>query len=81
MGDVIKLKRPRDKHLRGLARDSYTDAVKSVGKPRAVVIIAMGSDGKFASRAVYDIDSIQEFDVYARAEALMNQYKQACIAD
>lgn len=73
MGDVIKLRRPRNRHIRGLARDSYTDALRSVGEPRAIVIVAMGKDGAFASRIVYDIDTMEEFDVYARAEALMSK--------
>lgn len=78
MGNVFRFKKPRQVHLKGAARDSYSEAVRSVGKPLWVVIVACGRDGRFASRTVYDEDT-QPFDVYSRTEALMNKHKAECI--
>lgn len=79
MGEVVKLKRQRNQTIKGAARETYSEAVNAVGKIKAVAIIAMGEDGTFASRIVFDQTTMQEFDVYARAGALMEDYKLKCI--
>lgn len=78
MADILQFKKPRQTHLRGAARQSYSDALKSVGKPRAVIIVALGMDGSFATRVVYDAEKMEEFDVYARGEALLGDHKRGC---
>lgn len=79
MGTVYKFKRPRNKTIKGHARECLTDAVKATGEPRAVVIVSLGCDGSFAVRTAFNED-MQQFDVYARAEALVAREKSQCIA-
>lgn len=80
MAQVLKFKRPRTKHIKGHARECLTDALQSVGKPKAIVIVAIGQDGHFAIRSAYD-EEMQPFDIYARAEALAGNEKQRCIEE
>jgi hypothetical protein len=72
MGEVVRLF-PRKKHLRGHARDCVTDAMRGVTKPLAVVIVALGENGEYNLRAVNDRAKIQDFDMYARAGAIIDK--------
>jgi hypothetical protein len=75
MGEVVRLF-PRKKHLRGHIRDSLTDALKdTTGKPIAAVIVVLGTDGSYSLRAAHDLGAIQDFDMFARAEAAIVKEK------
>lgn len=80
MGDLLAFKRPRNKTIRGHARECLTEAIQASGEPRAIVIIVMGKQGEFAIRSAYS-EEMQQFDVYARAGAIAEREKMACIAD
>lgn len=74
MGDVVKFSRPRKGTIRGAARSMLTEAMDSVGKVHAVVIVAISSDGSFAMRSA-NYDSIADFDMYARAGSVIDREK------
>jgi hypothetical protein len=74
MGEVVRLF-PRKKHLRGHIRDSLTDALKDAGKPIAAVVVVLGADGSYALRATHGLGEIQDFDMFARAEAAIVKEK------
>ena len=74
MSEVVRLKRPRNETVRGVARQLVTEATRQVKDPSAVVVIAMNaSTGEYAVRMTNDRDTISPIDVYGRAIALMNQ--------
>lgn len=70
MGEVVKFRRPRRQTVRGIAREQMTEAVRSVGEPDAIVVIALGANGSFAIRAASKIDGIKDFDMFSRARAI-----------
>lgn len=78
MGEVVKLKRPRKGTIRGAARSMLTEALDGVGKPHAVVIVAIGLDGTFSIRSA-NYESIADFDMYARAASVVEREKQRLI--
>lgn len=80
MGEVVKLKRPRKGTIRGAARSMLTEALDSVGAAHAVVIVTIGVDGRFAVRSA-NYDSIQDFDMYARAGSVIDRRLRALVDD
>lgn len=75
MGEVIRLRRPRKDTLRRAARESLTQALGANPKPQAVVIVVLAADGTFAMRSANDRAEISDFDMYARAEAVLTREK------
>lgn len=81
MGEVVRLRRPRNKTIKGHARACLTEALRSSGKPVAVVVVVLGSDGKFALRTASDQQAIQDFDMYSRAGALCDKERLRLVDD
>jgi hypothetical protein len=75
MGEVLKLRRPRGETIKGAARKDLTGAMRAVGKCTGVVMVALGEDGKFALRHLNVGDENHDFDVYARAGAVIDKAK------
>ena len=74
MGEVVRLKRPRRMTIRGAARQALSEAMVQK-KPVAVVVVALNADGTFSVRAVNDTAAIKDFDMYARAGAILDKAK------
>jgi hypothetical protein len=79
MGYVIKLSRPRNKTIKGHARECLTEAIKQTGEPRAVIVVSLGIDGSFAVRSAHSSE-MHLFDVYARAGHIMQHECGQCMA-
>lgn len=75
MGEVVTLKQPRKETIRGAARSVLTDALNSVGKPVAIVIVALGHDGSFAMRRASYEEPFKAFDVLSRAGSVIDKVK------
>lgn len=77
---VIKFRRPKNETIRGVGRQIYSDALKSVPNPRAIAIVVLGSDGTYACRMTAK-DEVSDFDVYSRAGAIMDRQKMSLLED
>jgi hypothetical protein len=55
-----------------------TEAMNAVSQPNAVVIICMSADGRFSIRTSSD-GHFRDFDMYARAGALLDRQKAQLI--
>lgn len=75
MGDVVKFRPPRNGTIRGTARKIVTEAMRAHPKPNAVLVIVLAADGNFAVRTANYQDEIKDFDMYARAEAILAHEK------
>lgn len=80
MNNVIPFKGPKSTSVKAAARKMHTDMIKHVGDPVAVVVFGYGRNGVFAVRSVFAHD-INEFDVLARAEAVINDLKMQAMED
>lgn len=78
MSNVIKLRRPRNQTIRGVAREILTDAMGSVDKPQAVAIVVLGENGTFSLRAA-NLPSVSDFDMYSRAGAVIDRQKMGLL--
>lgn len=74
MADILKFRRPRNGTIKGAAHSMLTEAMRTVGKPHAVVIVVLSVDGNFAVRSV-NYDTIHDFDMYARAASVIDREK------
>lgn len=78
MGEVVRFRRRRQfRTVRGFARQALTEAMH--GDLSAVVIVALKKDGTFSVRSVNDQAEIQDFDMYARAAAVIEREKRDLI--
>lgn len=73
MGDVIAFQKPRRSTIRGAARSLLTDAMGGISKPIAVMIVVLGSDGKYSLRTANYTDAIHNFDMYSRGAAALQR--------
>jgi hypothetical protein len=78
MGEVVKFRRPRKGTIRGAVREMVTEAMNTVGKPDAVVVIALAADGSFSLRTA-SREEISDFDMYSRAGALCDRERMKLI--
>lgn len=79
MGEVIRLARPRKVTIQSAAREGMRDAMQSVIKPHAVVMVVLGEDGTYAMRSA-SLSKVPDFDMYSRAGALMDRERISLIA-
>lgn len=78
MGEVVRLF-PRKKRFRGLVRECVSDAMRTAGKPIAVVVVAMADDG-FNIQCVKMSGVISTVDVYSRASAIVAREASAALS-
>lgn len=79
MGEVVKLKRPRKGTIRGAAREMLTNAMNTVERPAAIIMVALSADGRFAVRMCNHSNDIRDFDAYSRASASIDMQARRLI--
>jgi hypothetical protein len=78
MGEVVSFRRPRKGTIRGAARSCLTEALTTVKKPTAIVVVALGANGEFAIRTA-SYAECADFDMYSRAAALCDRERMRLI--
>ena len=61
------------------ARTGMNEIEKRLDKPVAIVIVAMDESGNYKLRTYSDTGKIKDFDMYARAEAIIEQQRKALL--
>lgn len=58
------------------ARSAITEIEKKLDKPVAIVIVALDESGNYKLRTYSDTGKIKDFDMYSRAEAIIEQQRK-----
>ena len=58
------------------ARGAITEIEKKLDKPIAIVIVALDESGNYKLRTYSDTGKIKDFDMYSRAEAIIEQQRK-----
>jgi hypothetical protein len=84
MGEVIALREaplPRRKFIRSHARECLTEAAAAVRDPVAVLVVAIGRDGRSDIRLTLEEGAITETDLYGRAAIVIDRAQHAVLEE
>jgi hypothetical protein len=61
------------------ARSAIGEIEKKLDNPVAIVIVALDESGSYKLRTYSDTGKIKDFDMYSRAEAIIEQQRKALL--
>lgn len=61
------------------ARSAINEIEKKLAKPVAIVIVAIDESGSYKLRTYSDTELIKDFDMFSRAEAIIEHQRKALI--
>ncbi len=75
---TVKLIATNDK-LAAHARSAINEIEKKLDNPVAILVVALDESGSYKLRTYSDTGKIKDFDMYSRAEAIIEKQRKALL--